>query len=200
VFLLDTNIVSLFDPRRHGLHPGLVPWLRRHGAQIFLSVITLTELESGILKLRRDSKIKRADEYAALRDRIIRDFADRILPVNADGARSRPPSGFRAAATYRTGGPHRRGDGENPRALRTNPEFATFRPDRRPHDRSDYGPPRRPGALSTLAPSAQRDGVVDQMQRDRGRQVSGSLEIIAFAAPRAPIGLRRTRALPSNHD
>jgi len=86
VFLLDTNIVSLLDPRRHGLHPGLVPWLRRNGAYIFLSVITLTELESGILKLRRDSKIKRADEYAALRDRIIGDFADRVLPVNADVA------------------------------------------------------------------------------------------------------------------
>ena len=86
MFLLDTNIVSLLDARSHGLHPGLVPWLRRNGAYIFLSVITLTELESGILKLRRDSKIKRADEYAALRDRIIGDFADRILPVNADVA------------------------------------------------------------------------------------------------------------------
>ena len=38
------------------------------------------------MKLRRDPKIKRADEYAALRDRIIGDFADRILPVNADVA------------------------------------------------------------------------------------------------------------------
>jgi len=86
MWLLDTNIVSLLDARRHALHVGLVPWLRRNGRHLFLSVITLTELESGILKLRRDAKTIRADEFAALRDAIIADFADRILPVNAEVA------------------------------------------------------------------------------------------------------------------
>jgi predicted nucleic acid-binding protein len=86
VFLLGTNIVSLLDARRHGLHPGLVPRLRRNGPYIYLSVITSTELEAGILKLRRDTKIKRANEFAALRDRIMGDFADRILPVSANVA------------------------------------------------------------------------------------------------------------------
>ncbi|MFZ0204740.1 MAG: PIN domain-containing protein [Roseiarcus sp.] len=38
MFLLYTNIVSLLDARRHGLHPGLVPWLRRNGAYIFFPV------------------------------------------------------------------------------------------------------------------------------------------------------------------
>jgi toxin FitB len=86
VYLLDTNIVSLLDPRRHALHLGLVPWLRRNGAHLFSSVITLTELEAGILKLRRESKNKRADEFAVLRDEIISDFTHRVLPVSADVA------------------------------------------------------------------------------------------------------------------
>lgn len=82
-YLLDTNIISLLDPRRQALVPGLVPWLRRNGARLFLSVITLTELEAGILKLRRDAKHQRAAEFETLREAIQMDFGDRILPMDA---------------------------------------------------------------------------------------------------------------------
>ena len=83
MYLLDTNIISLLDPRRQALVPGLVPWLRRNGGRLFLSVITLTELEAGILKLRRDGKDKRAAEFETLRQTIETDFGDRILPMDA---------------------------------------------------------------------------------------------------------------------
>ena len=86
MYLLDTNIISLLDPRRLSHNPTLVPWLRRNGAHLFLSAITLTELESGILKLRRESKDKRAGEFEALRDAIQDDFSDRILPLDASVA------------------------------------------------------------------------------------------------------------------
>lgn len=86
MYLLDTNILSLLDPRRHADVPGLVPWLRRNGAHLFLSVITLTELEAGILKMRRESKDKRAAEFEALREAIQTDFADRILPFDTSAA------------------------------------------------------------------------------------------------------------------
>ena len=39
MYLLDTNIISLLDPRRQALVPGLVPWLRGNGGQLFLSVL-----------------------------------------------------------------------------------------------------------------------------------------------------------------
>lgn len=83
MYLLDTNIISLLDPRRQALVPGLIPWLRRNGGRLFLSVITLTELEAGILKLRREGKDKRADEFESLRQAIEADFGDRILPMDA---------------------------------------------------------------------------------------------------------------------
>lgn len=83
MYLLDTNIVSLLDSRRQALVPGLVPWLRRNGAHLFLSVITLTELEAGILKLRREAKAERAAEFETLREAIQRDFGDRILCLDA---------------------------------------------------------------------------------------------------------------------
>jgi toxin FitB len=86
MYLVDTNIISLLDPRRQTQSPGLVPWLRRNGAYLFLSAITLTELEAGILKLRREGKEKRAGELGSLRDAIQDDFSDRILPLDASAA------------------------------------------------------------------------------------------------------------------
>jgi len=83
MYLVDTNIISLLDSRRQAFTPGLVGWLRRNGAHLFLSAITLTELEAGILKLRREGKDKRADELASLREAIQSDFSDRILPLDA---------------------------------------------------------------------------------------------------------------------
>ena len=43
VYLLDTNIVSMLDPRRHRHAPALIDWLGRNGASLFLSVMTITE-------------------------------------------------------------------------------------------------------------------------------------------------------------
>jgi hypothetical protein len=52
VYLLDTNIVSMLDPRRHVHAPALISWLRRNGASLFLSVMTIAEMDAGVLKLR----------------------------------------------------------------------------------------------------------------------------------------------------
>lgn len=86
MYLLDTNIVSLLDPRRHAGARELVAWIRRNGAHLSLSVVTLLEIEAGVLKLRREGKHKRADEYEALRTAIAADFADRLLSMDANVA------------------------------------------------------------------------------------------------------------------
>lgn len=82
MYLLDTNIVSRLDPRRHGSARDLVAWIRRNGTHLWLSVITLTEIEAGILKLRRDGQGGRAEQYEALRRAIEADFGDRVLAVD----------------------------------------------------------------------------------------------------------------------
>lgn len=87
LYLLDTNIVSILDPRRHGHTPDLIAWLRRNGPSLFLSVITITELDTGVLKLRREGKIVRADEIAGLVTAILTDFADRVLTIDLETAR-----------------------------------------------------------------------------------------------------------------
>lgn len=86
VFLLDTNIVSLFDPRRREQNGALLAWLHDHDAALYLSAITVLEIESGRLKLLREAKEARARDIEALRIELMAGFATRILPVDASAA------------------------------------------------------------------------------------------------------------------
>ena len=54
---------------------------------LFLSVMTIAEMEAGVLKLRRERKAARADEIARLIEAILTDFADRVLDVDLETAR-----------------------------------------------------------------------------------------------------------------
>ena len=87
MYLVDTNIVSMLDDRRHATAPELVRWLGRNGKSLFLSSITLAEMETGVVKLRRENKRPRADELADLIDQIETEFGDRVLPVDGVIAR-----------------------------------------------------------------------------------------------------------------
>ena len=82
-FLLDTNIVSLLDERRHQKAPGLIAWMERNGAFLYLSAITITEMEAGILKLKREDKYRRAAGLTTLLETILADFGDRVLPMDS---------------------------------------------------------------------------------------------------------------------
>jgi hypothetical protein len=87
MYLLDTNIVSMLDPRRHARAPNLVDWLERNGASLFLSVLTIVEMDARVLKLRRERKRKRADELAGLVTSIQTEFGERVLAVDVETAR-----------------------------------------------------------------------------------------------------------------
>jgi predicted nucleic acid-binding protein len=87
MYLLDTNIVSMLDPRRSGHAPALLEWLERNGASLFISVMTIAEMDSGVLKLRREGKNQRADEIAELVAAILTDFGSRVLAMDVQTAR-----------------------------------------------------------------------------------------------------------------
>ena len=67
-YLLDTNVVSeLRKPRPHG---AVVAWLTsQQEEQLFLSAVTLGELQAGIERTRRQDTIK-ADEIEGWLDQI----------------------------------------------------------------------------------------------------------------------------------
>lgn len=88
-YLLDTNALSDYRRRRSA---SLVSWFERQAIDnLALSVITVVEMERGILRLQR------RDVAAALRIRdwfeqkILADLADRVLPVDERTARIAVP-------------------------------------------------------------------------------------------------------------
>ncbi|HWG05668.1 MAG TPA: VapC toxin family PIN domain ribonuclease, partial [Beijerinckiaceae bacterium] len=87
MYLLDTNIVSMLDPRRHAQAPALIRWLDRNGASLFLSVMTTIEMHAGILKLRREGKSERAGQLEELFATILADFGERVLSIDTDTGR-----------------------------------------------------------------------------------------------------------------
>jgi toxin FitB len=85
MFILDTNVVSeLRKPLESSPHPDLIQWANEVDASsLFLSSITLLELELGILLLaRKDSR--QADTLRHwFENRVLVEFEGRILPVDA---------------------------------------------------------------------------------------------------------------------
>ena len=85
MYLIDTNVISAV--RRPDHSPQVAAWLRsKPEGQLFLSVITLGEIERGIHMQDRLNPVFAADLRAWM-DRTVRLFTDRILPFGAEDAR-----------------------------------------------------------------------------------------------------------------
>lgn len=85
MYLLDTNVLSAL--RRPDRAPQVVRWLAgRSEDQLYLSVITLGEIERGIAQQFTRNPNFAADLRAWL-DKTVALFADRILPFDAEAAR-----------------------------------------------------------------------------------------------------------------
>lgn len=83
MYLLDTNVVSeLRKPRPHG---AVVAWLESvDDAKLFLSAVTLGEIQAGI-ELTREQDPSRADEIEAWLELVA--GAYNVLPINASAFR-----------------------------------------------------------------------------------------------------------------
>lgn len=85
MFLLDTNVVS--ELRKAGTgkaNPQVVAWAERiHARHLFLSVVTLQEIEIGILQMERRDPA----QASTLRDwfdrQVLPAFEGRVLPIDA---------------------------------------------------------------------------------------------------------------------
>ena len=86
-YLLDTSLVSEFAPGRRHLPPWLSDWIINNEDRLFLSAIVVAEIEAGIRKLHRAGGEGRASLLADRLDELVRDFADRALPVDVRSAR-----------------------------------------------------------------------------------------------------------------
>lgn len=82
MFLLDTNVVS--DAQKRVPEPRA--WIGRNDPNaLYVSVITIGEIERGIVRLRKHDQLKAA-RLASWMGEIRRDSGDRILPVTEEVA------------------------------------------------------------------------------------------------------------------
>ncbi|MGO8951957.1 MAG: type II toxin-antitoxin system VapC family toxin [Rhodomicrobium sp.] len=82
MWLLDTNVLS--ELRRHGkAHPKVAAWAGAlHPEDLFLSVITILEIEAGALMIERRDKAQGVVLRSWIDDRVLPAFEGRILPVD----------------------------------------------------------------------------------------------------------------------
>lgn len=85
IYILDTNVISAL--RRPERAPQVLRWLSQQDeASLFLSVITLGEIERGIAQQGRVNPAFAADLRTWI-DRTVQLYADRILPFGPPEAR-----------------------------------------------------------------------------------------------------------------
>lgn len=85
MYLLDTVVIS--ELRKRQPDPAVVQWLsQRAESELFLSVLTIGEIQRGITGKRQDDPVF-ADALSAWLDALLRNYGDRILPVSTEVAR-----------------------------------------------------------------------------------------------------------------
>jgi predicted nucleic acid-binding protein len=89
MFVLDTNVVSELRKVRSGkANPGVAEWAEQiPSAELFISAITIHELEHGVLLMERSDLTQGALLRAWLDHSVTAAFKNRVLPVDERVAR-----------------------------------------------------------------------------------------------------------------
>lgn len=84
-FLIDTDVLSAL--RKPARNAALIAWFKRQrSAELFLSVVTIGEIERGIA-LKRSADPAFAERLAEWLDQVLALYSERILPFDLRAAR-----------------------------------------------------------------------------------------------------------------
>lgn len=86
MYLVDTNVISAAAPDRP-VPSALVDWMDAHSASLFLSVVTVAEIEDGIAKLRREGATRKSSNLVEWLKAVLHLYSDRILAFDLPAAR-----------------------------------------------------------------------------------------------------------------
>ena len=88
-YLLDTTIISKCAPGKPHLDERYAEWMREKGAsgELYVSAMTIAEIEKGVRKLTRAGGVERARLIALWLDQVLSEFGEQVLPMNAIVAR-----------------------------------------------------------------------------------------------------------------
>jgi toxin FitB len=87
-YLLDTNVLSELRKPAHRAEPAVLEWVRSHPPEsLYLSVITVLEIELGIRRVERCDAVQGRRLRRWLEEEVLGLFSERVLPVGLAVAR-----------------------------------------------------------------------------------------------------------------
>ncbi|MBM3532221.1 MAG: type II toxin-antitoxin system VapC family toxin [Alphaproteobacteria bacterium] len=86
MYLVDTDVISAGAPSRLA-SAELIAWMDAHSEALFLSAVTVAEIEDGIAKLRREGASRKGARLAAWLEAMLHLYEGRILPFDTPTAR-----------------------------------------------------------------------------------------------------------------
>lgn len=90
-YLLDTDVLSASAPTKAQVHAEWNDWLLRASDRLFLSTITLAEIEQGIAAAVRTGATTKAERLRLWLATVEQLYADRLLPFDGNVARRAGP-------------------------------------------------------------------------------------------------------------
>ena len=98
MYLVDTNVLSATAPTKAAPGQELPAWMDRNSAALYVSVITVAEVEDGIAKSRRTGAETKARHLADWLETVLHLYGRRILPLDVRIARRVGALAYRARA------------------------------------------------------------------------------------------------------
>jgi toxin FitB len=83
MYLADTNVISHGVPKPRPAEDAFTAWLRRNGAHLWVSTVTLAEISFGAANLGRRGATSRADAYRRWIGQVLALQGERVLPVDS---------------------------------------------------------------------------------------------------------------------
>jgi len=82
MYLLDTDVLSTTAPTKAQPDERLREWIRGHSHELYLSIVTLLELNYGLNWLRYRGASAKAGRLQLWVDAVCGHYADRLLPLD----------------------------------------------------------------------------------------------------------------------
>lgn len=79
MYLVDTDVISAGAPRRGAASADLVRWMDEHSGSLYVSAVTVAEIEGGIAQSRRKGARRKAADLTAWLEALLHLYASRIL-------------------------------------------------------------------------------------------------------------------------
>ena len=87
MYLVDTDVISAGAQSRDRAPAELIVWMDRNSDRLFLSAISVAEIEDGIAKTRREGARRKSVGLARWLEAVLHLYGDRILPFDVAAAR-----------------------------------------------------------------------------------------------------------------